>query len=102
VECYCSNSPERTILGDIQRGTGIPDEAFLTKCCWTTICGVRQKYGYRVSVRSDTWRDLCARMTAVRSRNPKWLTRRLPPNPLLATLEALRIKRKPDAETKGD
>jgi hypothetical protein len=94
TECYC-NSPERTILRDIQRrGTEIPEEAFLKKCCWSTICGVRQKYWYKVGIYSETWRDLCARMTSIRSRNPGWLAPRLSPNPLL---EALR-----DARRKGD
>ena len=98
ADCYC-NSPEHTILRDIQRrGTGIPDEAFLKKCCWSKICGVREKYRYKVGIHSETWRDVCARMTSIRSRNPGWLTPRLSPNPLL---EALRdAHRKRDTENK--
>jgi hypothetical protein len=97
TECYC-NSPERTILKDIQRGT-VPDGAFPKRCCWSKICSVRQKYGYMVSKRSEAWRELCARMGSIRTRTG-WVIPRVHREPLL---EALRnARRKADTETKGD
>ncbi len=64
--CYHSSS-ERTILRDIQHGS-VPDGTLLKSCCWSKICWVRQKYGHKVGVRSETWRELCHRMGSIRSR----------------------------------
>jgi hypothetical protein len=96
TECYCHSS-EGTILRDIQRGAGIPDEALLKKCCWSKISTVRQKYGYKVSVRSEAWRELSTRMGTIRTR-AGWFMPREHREPLLEALSDARRKR--DTENK--
>jgi hypothetical protein len=93
ADCYC-NSPERTILRDIQRCT-VPDGAFPKRCCWSKISTVRQKYG----VRPEVWSELCTRMGTIRTRTG-WYMRRAHREPLVEALRDMPRERR--TETKAD
>ena len=55
--CYCDNK-QYVVLKDIVEDS-IPDEALVSKCCWSTICRARSKN--MESVQEETWSAICTK-----------------------------------------